>query len=52
MQSPQHTNPAQQSGGYNQQAAPQNAPQQQSPQKAAPAPASQGFEDFEDDIPF
>jgi len=56
MQSPQRTNPAQQSGGYNQQAAQQSAPQQQqapAPQQSTkPAPSSQGFEDFDDDIPF
>lgn len=54
MQNRQQENPAQQGGSYNQ------APQQQKPQQqqAAPqsapqqAPASQGFEDFDDDIPF
>lgn len=47
-----NTQNTQQSNSYNQ------APQQQKPQQQAPqstpqqAPASQGFEDFDDDIPF
>ena len=46
-------NPTQQGGGAYNQAPQQQAPQQQAAKNAPQqAPASQGFEDFDDDIPF